>query len=610
MRNKIQILLAACMTCLVLMCGSGHVFAAGTLSIAVSSANVAAGDTVEITVYAVDENNTDVTADMNISYDTAKLEYVSSSAAGAGAGGGKVTATGSTVSIKFKAVASGDAYVKAEGAALTAAGTHIMVGQTTSANTAASGQNASALQQNTAKSGDNSLSSLGISPGTLSPSFKSSITEYTATVGSDVDVVTVVPVTSNSKAAVQSVAGNSNLKDGENVITIVVKAENGTEATYKITVTKGASAAATATTATAATGNEVQEDTSEGTTANAADDGNIVMNGVNYKISNDFADADIPKDFSRADFEYKGAAYKGVMFDYGLMGMYYLESDTGEKKFFAYDAYRDRFYPYVRLDNGEHFIILTGVPNGAIPPDNYEKATLTFEDGVLVEAYQYAGEDKEIVDLSLSEAGETEQAAFYIFYAMDNTGVAGWYQYDAAQKTYQRLNGELLASADTGENYDLLLNSYNELSERHKETRTSNRRTLVALIFITVVLLIVIINLILKIRELKSNEDDYEEDDYEEDDSKTDKVEERRQRRSLNSKRYRTVEEPEEDGAFYDEDDEDIMGEFEDNPGLLSKRTKKREKSINEYAKRPQKRNTAVADEQDSDIEFFDLNDL
>lgn len=598
MKHKIQILLAACMTCLVLMCGSSHVFAAGTLSIAVSSANVAAGDTVEITVYAVDENNTDVTADMNITYDAAKLEYVSSSA-GASAGSGKVTATGSTVSIQFKAVASGDAYVKAEGAALTAAGAHIMVGQTTSANTAASGQSASASQQNTAKSGDNSLSSLGISPGTLSPSFKSSITEYTATVGSDVDVVTVVPVTSNSKAAVQSVAGNSNLKDGENVITIVVKAENGTEATYKITVTKGASAA---TTATAATDNEVQKDTSEGTAANAADDGNIVMDGVNYKISNDFADADIPKDFSRADFEYKGVAYKGVMFDYGLMGMYYLESDAGEKKFFAYDAYRDRFYPYVRLDNGEHFIILTGVPNGAIPPDDYEKATLTFEDGVSVEAYRYAGEDKEIVDLSLVE---TEQAAFYIFYAMDNTGVAGWYQYDAAQKTYQRLNGELLASADTGENYDLLLNSYNELSERHKETRTSNRRTLVALIFITVVLLIVIINLILKIRELKSNEDDCEEDD-----SETDKIEERWQRRSLNSKRYHTVEEPEEEGAFYDEDDEDVMEEFEDNPGLLSKRTKKREKRINEHTKRPQKRNTGVTDEQDSDIEFFDLNDL
>lgn len=602
MKNKIQILLAACMTCLVLMCGSSTVFAAGTLSIAVSSANVAAGDTVEITVYAVDENNTDVTADMNISYDTAKLEYVSSSAAGASAGSGKVTATGSTVSIKFKAVASGDAYVKAEGAALTAAGTHIMVGQTSSANTAntaASSQNTSASQQNTAKSGDNSLSSLGISPGTLSPSFKSSITEYTATVGSDVDAVTVVPVTSNSKAAVQSVAGNSNLKDGQNVITIVVKAENGTEATYKITVTKGASAA---TTATAATGNEVQKDTSEGTAANATNDGNIVMDGVSYKISNDFADADIPKDFSRADFEYKGAAYKGVMFDYGLMGMYYLESDTGEKKFFAYDAYRDRFYPYVRLDNGEHFIILTGVPNGAIPPDNYEKATLTFEDGGSVEAYQYAGEDKEIVDLSVAE---TEQAAFYIFYAMDNTGVAGWYQYDAAQKTYQRLNGELMASADTGENYDLLLNSYNELSERHKETRTSNRRTLVALIFITVVLLIVIINLILKIRELKNNEDDYEDDD-----SEIEKVEERRQRRSLNRKRYRAVEEPEDEGAFYDEDDEDIMEEFEDNPGLLSKRTKKREKSINEHTKRPQKRNVGVTDEQDSDIEFFDLNDL
>ena len=50
--------------------------------------------------------------------------------------------------------------------------------------------------------------------------------------------VSATPV--NEKATIESVTGNTNLAVGANVVQIVVKAENGTTATYKITVTRQA----------------------------------------------------------------------------------------------------------------------------------------------------------------------------------------------------------------------------------------------------------------------------------------------------------------------------------------------------------------------------------
>ena len=184
MNHKCKHIIAFLTGCLVLLWGSTCVFAAGRLSVAVSSGTVKTGDTVTVTVYAVNANNEDVIADMNITYDTSLLEYISSSDSDAGYGNGKITAAGSDVSIKFKAIASGDAYVKAEGAALTAAGTHINV--TGGAETSPDDEGADA---NSVKSGDNSLSSLKISPGALSPAFKGSVTEYTAQVAGDLSLI-------------------------------------------------------------------------------------------------------------------------------------------------------------------------------------------------------------------------------------------------------------------------------------------------------------------------------------------------------------------------------------------------------------------------------------
>ncbi len=613
MNNKIKLLLSFCASFLLLFFTTLPVYAAGTISLAVSSGTVKAGETVTVTVYAANAANEAVVADMSITYDTSLLEFISSSDTDAAYGNGTVKVKGEDVSVKFKAISSGDAYVKAEGATLTAAGTHITV---------TGGSSDTPLDTDTdvdaAKSGDNSLSSLSISPGSLSPAFKGSVTEYTAQVGGDVSEITVTPVTSNSKAAVESITGNKDLQTGKNVITIMVKAENGTKAAYKITVTKGEGAPSDtspnekAPSEDSADKPEDTEETGETAPVSAGADA-IVIDGVSYKISDEFKDEDIPEGFSKADFEYKGAPHKGISFDHGHLGMYYLVNDANESSFFVYDADRDKFYPYVRLTSGEHYIILMVVPNGVVPPERYEEANLEIGGWSAVSAFQYSGpSDKEIVkfDNPEEEAAYSAGSDFYIFYGMDDTGTPGWYQYDVRQETYQRFNAEAIAPADNGKDYDMLLKSYNELDDRYDKVRTKDRRLIGGMIFGLVVLLIVVINLLLKIRELGMDDDPYREEPPERKRKKARKKRKTAAKPSVPKRVSRITDYDEEDAEFYDGDDREIIDEFEEEPNLLSRKPK-RDKSARIRKTEPERNYNplSVGHEEDDDIEFLDLNE-
>ncbi len=87
----------------------------------------------------------------------------------------------------------------------------------------------------TTKSSNCNLTKISLSVEGLS--FKSSQTTYNIKVGADVENITVKATTAHAKAT-YTVSGNKNLKAGNNVIKIVVKAENGATKTYKINVEK------------------------------------------------------------------------------------------------------------------------------------------------------------------------------------------------------------------------------------------------------------------------------------------------------------------------------------------------------------------------------------
>ena len=89
------------------------------------------------------------------------------------------------------------------------------------------------------KSKDNTLASLTISEGTLSPEFQSKVTEYQAKVGDQVTSLAVSAQPNDAKASVISVSGADKLKTGINKVQIVVQAENGVKKTYTIQVKIG-----------------------------------------------------------------------------------------------------------------------------------------------------------------------------------------------------------------------------------------------------------------------------------------------------------------------------------------------------------------------------------
>ncbi len=95
------------------------------------------------------------------------------------------------------------------------------------------------------KSPDNSLSTLTLSVGELSPKFYYSTTQYTATVPYETTSVEVTAKPSHNKATVASITGNDDLQPGENTIKIIVKAENDAKAMYTIKVTREEAPAAT-----------------------------------------------------------------------------------------------------------------------------------------------------------------------------------------------------------------------------------------------------------------------------------------------------------------------------------------------------------------------------
>ena len=94
------------------------------------------------------------------------------------------------------------------------------------------------------KSSNNYLSSLSLTERvsgnnvTLSPTFNSTTFKYTATVDGSVENVDVATTTEVSYAKVISTTGNTNLDFGANTIEVVVQAEDGTKASYFITLTR------------------------------------------------------------------------------------------------------------------------------------------------------------------------------------------------------------------------------------------------------------------------------------------------------------------------------------------------------------------------------------
>lgn len=154
-----------------------------------------------------------------------------------------------------------------------------------------------------ALSKDNSLKSLSLSEGELSPAFQSSTVNYTATVGADTTSVEVDAQLSNSHATIDGIAGNTDLQPGENKITITVTSQAGTKAVYTITVTRSEAGAEAPVDGETAGGTETDGEAAGGEAGEAAagtdmavinSDGTVTVNGTIYQVSENYLSDSAP----------------------------------------------------------------------------------------------------------------------------------------------------------------------------------------------------------------------------------------------------------------------------------------------------------------------------
>lgn len=544
MKKKLGVIITLLTLCICLMTPQMHAKAAsGKTTIAVSASSLNIGQTVTVTAKALGASGESAYANMVLTYDASILEFVSCTAT-YGGGGGSISVANDSFSVTLKAIAAGKASLSlsaTDGVIFsTAEELESMAGSSTSVtvnNEASTGNTGSSNAGNTgsntgtnngssstgngsstaALSADNSLKALTISPGTLSPAFKGSTTKYTATVDNSVTSIAVSATPVNEKATIESVTGNTNLAVGANVVQIVVKAENGTTATYKITVTR--QAAGTTGSETTTTGgengdngngdSETPEDTEEvDTTETPVSAADVVINNTTYHIADNFTEEQIPADFTEATVNFRGAECRGLTFNKGTISLIYLETDNVDAttgRFFIYDETRDVVYDFMKFTAGESsYVIPLLAPLDSVLPESYVQVSLQMPENTVMTAYQLPAEDGE------------EASDFYIFYGVNQDGTEGWYQYDAAEGTYQRVNGNITETADSSsDDLAALQSEYDELSKKYKDAKSFSRNMIAVLIFVLAIAVVIILNIVLFGRKKKGKDELLEDDDPE-----------------------------------------------------------------------------------------------
>ncbi|MDE7062003.1 MAG: cadherin-like beta sandwich domain-containing protein [Lachnospiraceae bacterium] len=467
---------------------------------------------------------------------------------------------------------------------------------------------------------DNSLKSLTVEEGTLSPAFEGSRLNYTVSVPAGTSSVTVNAVTANSNAKILSGAGVTALNaEGDTTIRVLVEAENGNQATYTLTIKRSDTAPGNDTPA------QEPGDTSPGDndTPDTPDDQAGSMLPAGYSVSEDFADEDIPAGFLAAEVEYDGSTVRGVVFEKGDLSLLYLKDESGMGGFYVKDVLA--VYPLIRVGTESSYIMLMHMP--------------------LYYSYM-PGEAVQIPvgDQIFDEAYATESADVYQVYAMDQDGNTGWYFYNTAVGSYESYEQHLGEAGNEEENDDnsaYLQKSYDELNERYNARKDRDMKIIAVLVVIIVILIFIIINMLVhgKRRYDVVDEDDVFEEEPagrrpaarkkdifdEEDDDPTVpneiNYEEDQDKETLSVKggasgresirENETEEEPAAADVIRERpwSDEDAFADFDDEPDLFgeSRRAKKEQKKKEKQEKRKEKkrRNGDVFDDDDMEEDIF-----
>ncbi len=503
MKKLFGCILSLVMAVMLVFTPAEHVYAQG-LGLSVSSSSIAVGKTVKVTVSmpsgyfgtvvisssdeGVLSNGGDGVANIGdaAGYPTSQSFSFTAKAAG-------------SCTIKAYCTVVGDAEGNDAGGTITGASTKVTVTSASSNNDSNSNKdnkdnsgsntgndnNANKDNENKEekKSSNASLGSLVISAGTLSPEFSAATKDYTATVDYSCSSLAVTANPADSKASVTSVTGNDSLEVGENTVSVVVTAEDGSTSTYNIVVTRRA------------------EDDPE----NADKQDNwkkFDINGTEWTMVNDIPEDVVPEGFEHSKTVIEGLEYNTLHGTFGDITLVYLQSESGNG-LFVYDAAQNAAYEFVRINSESHFIVVL-LPKVDDVPEGYNEISLSIEGKGVATAYQ-----------TKVEKTDDQTKDFYLVYAMNDNGESGWYTYDSVDGTYMR--NEL--STPT------VAQDENDTTKSELVPGIANKYLVLAAILVLIIIILALLLLVVIVKnkkrtanEVNDEEDDTKEFDIEEND--------------------------------------------------------------------------------------------
>lgn len=501
-KKIISALLIICMCAVMAFVNKTDILAAGTARVSIGSASGTVGDIVSIDV-SISASSGIGGATIYVSYDPSILALSGSSS---NSGTAMVsfmdesTASSQSKTITFRIIGAGTS-------SLNVIGDSKVIDIDMQACSISKSSGSVTASAPASYSSDNTLSSLQISPGVLSPAFSPDVTTYTTSVGADCASLTVSAVPNDSKATV-SVSGKR-MDPGFNTTTITVTAENGSKRTYTIKTTKETNSASNEN--NQATGS----DSSNGSTDNnndipdvqdpnseAIQEPNITVDNAEYKIVSANDEHPLPDGYTPTEYDYNGTKVSaGVGIDTGVTIVYLESTDgKGESGYYVYDSVRKTFSQFVEVSQPQFTYCILAI----------DEASMELPEGYDVGRTVINGKE---VDALLDRTGN-----YALFYGVSSTGETGWFRYNVNDGTIQGYAGYNMAD-------EQVINTNTKTADSDKAFNTVSSYIFVILAVLAVVIIALIVVVIaLSIKLSKSKKafvgamDGYEDEDIDEED--------------------------------------------------------------------------------------------
>lgn len=413
-------------------------------------------------------------ADFSLSYNPDILTYESATCTAKAAGGGIVkaapTLTGETkISYKFTFTAK-----KSGSSNITVSGGVYGFEDTENYNVEAS---ATLTVSDAAKPGVATLKSLSISNGTLTPGFSTGRTSYTAKVKYEVTTCKVYATATDAKATV-AVGGKEALAVGKNTRTVTVTAQNGTQKTYTIVITR------------LKEGEELDGETKPEDNTDEPEK-STVIDGVKYLLATDLSGFTLPNGFKANTVTYGETEVAAAQDTDANYTVYYLKGENSES-----------YQPYTLESDGKTFkklkfatfgnntYIFADIPEGKTVPEGFYQSSVKIGD---FDIPAYKSPDEGLTD-------------FYYTYCFFEKNFA-MYRYDSRENVLQRCPeftlGDISAAAPKGAGF----------AARFASLSSNAKIIVVGIVILIIAAVALIVMLIVRMVKPRYDDDDGYDDD-------------------------------------------------------------------------------------------------